>query len=48
MISLLMRGAVVTGGNRGIGKAISLAFLRAGWPVTAVVRTEESAVPLRR
>ena len=48
MISLLMRGAVVTGANRGIGKAISLAFLRAGWPVTAVVRTKESAVPLRR
>ena len=48
MTSLMMRGAVVTGANRGIGKAIALAFLRAGWPVIAVVRTAESVAALRR
>src|SRR5215469_1921989 len=42
------RGAVVTGANRGIGKAIALAFLRAGWPVVAVARTAESLDPLRQ
>lgn len=48
MTPLLMRGAVVTGANRGIGKAISLAFLRAGWPVTAVMRSAENAASLKR
>jgi len=48
MTELLMRGAVVTGANRGIGKAVALAYLRAGWPVTAVLRTAESAAALRR
>ena len=33
MSDFVQRGAVVTGANRGIGKAITLAFLRAGWPV---------------
>ena len=42
------RGAVVTGANRGIGKAIALGFLRAGWPVVAVARTVESLDPLRK
>ena len=42
------RGAVVTGANRGIGKAIALAFLRAGWPVVALARTAESLDGLRR
>src|SRR5262245_18912484 len=42
------RGAVVTGANRGIGKAIALAFLRAGWPVVAVARTAESLDALRQ
>src|SRR5215470_6809847 len=42
------RGAVVTGANRGIGKAIALGFLRAGWPVVALARTSESLDELRR
>src|SRR5262245_62767495 len=42
------RGAVVTGANRGIGKAIALTFLRAGWPVTALARTAESLDDLRQ
>ena len=42
------RGAVVTGANRGIGKAIALAFLRAGWPVVALARSSESLDALRR
>jgi NAD(P)-dependent dehydrogenase (short-subunit alcohol dehydrogenase family) len=42
------RGAVVTGANRGIGRSIVLAFLRAGWPVTAVARTAESLDGLRQ
>lgn len=41
------RGAVVTGANRGIGKAIALGFLRAGWPVVALARTSESLAALR-
>lgn len=47
MSDFLERGAVVTGANRGIGKAIALAFLRAGWPVVAVARTVESLEGLR-
>ena len=39
---------MVTGANRGIGKAISLAFLRAGWPVVAMGRTVDSLDALRR
>src|SRR4249920_3402298 len=42
------RGAVVTGANRGIGKAIALTFLRAGWPVVALARTAASLDPLRQ
>jgi len=48
MSDFLERGAVVTGANRGIGKAIALAFLRAGWPVLALARTAESLDALRR
>jgi NAD(P)-dependent dehydrogenase (short-subunit alcohol dehydrogenase family) len=48
MSDFMQRGAVVTGANRGIGKAIALAFLRAGWPVVAVARTAESLEPLRK
>ena len=48
MSDLVQRGAVVTGANRGIGKAISLAFLRSGWPVVAIARTVESLEALRR
>ena len=48
MSDFLERGAVVTGANRGIGKAIALAFLRAGWPVVALARTAESLDALRR
>jgi NAD(P)-dependent dehydrogenase (short-subunit alcohol dehydrogenase family) len=42
------RSAVVTGANRGIGKAIALAFLRADWPVVALARTAESLDALRQ
>src|ERR1700751_1409399 len=42
------RGAVVTGANRGIGKAIALGFLRSGWPVVAMARTVESLEQLRQ
>jgi len=48
MSDLVQRGAVVTGANRGIGKAIALAFLRSGWPVVAIARTVESLEALRR
>jgi NAD(P)-dependent dehydrogenase (short-subunit alcohol dehydrogenase family) len=48
MSDLMQRGAVVTGANRGIGKAIALAFLRAGWPVVAMARTAESLESLRQ
>jgi len=48
MNDFVQRGAVVTGANRGIGKAIALAFLRAGWPVVAVARTAESLESLRQ
>ena len=48
MSDFMQRGAVVTGANRGIGKAIALAFLRAGWPVVAVARTAESLESLRK
>ncbi|HEY1908948.1 MAG TPA: SDR family oxidoreductase [Myxococcaceae bacterium] len=48
MSDFLERGAVVTGANRGIGKAIALAFLRGGWPVLALARTAESLDALRR
>ncbi|HEY1334528.1 MAG TPA: SDR family oxidoreductase [Myxococcaceae bacterium] len=48
MSDLVQRGAVVTGANRGIGKAIALAYLRAGWPVLAIARTPESLDALRK
>ena len=48
MSDLVQRGAVVTGANRGIGKAIALAFLRSGWPVVAIARTVESLEALRQ
>lgn len=48
MSDLVQRGAVVTGANRGIGKAIALAYLRAGWPVLAIARTVESLDALRK
>jgi len=48
MSDLVQRGAVVTGANRGIGKAIALAFLRSGWPVVAIARTAESLEALRQ
>ena len=48
MSDLVQRGAVVTGANRGIGKAIALAYLRAGWPVLAIARTLESLDALRK
>ena len=47
MSDFMQRGAVVTGANRGIGKAIALAFLRGGWPVVAVARTADSLESLR-
>ncbi len=40
--SFSSRGVVVTGANRGIGQAVALAFLEAGWPVVAVARTAAS------
>ena len=48
MSDFVQRGAVVTGANRGIGKAIALAYLRAGWPVVAVARTTESLESLHQ
>jgi NAD(P)-dependent dehydrogenase (short-subunit alcohol dehydrogenase family) len=42
------RGAVVTGANRGIGNAIALGFLRAGWRVVAMARTVESLEALHQ
>lgn len=48
MSDLVQRGAVVTGANRGIGKAIALAYLRAGWPLLAIARTVESLEALRQ
>jgi NAD(P)-dependent dehydrogenase (short-subunit alcohol dehydrogenase family) len=48
MSDLVQRGAVVTGANRGIGKAIALAFLRSGWSLVAIARTSESLEALRR
>ena len=48
MSDLVQRGAVVTGANRGICKAIALAFLRSGWPVVAIARTVESLEALRQ
>ncbi len=39
---------MVTGANRGIGKAIALGFLQAGWTVVALARTAESLDALRR
>lgn len=48
MSDFQQRGAVVTGANRGIGKAIALGFLRAGWPVVALARTAESLDALRQ
>jgi NAD(P)-dependent dehydrogenase (short-subunit alcohol dehydrogenase family) len=47
MDGLEQRGVVVTGANRGIGKAVALAFLRAGWPVLALARKAESLEALR-
>jgi NAD(P)-dependent dehydrogenase (short-subunit alcohol dehydrogenase family) len=47
MDGLEQRGVVVTGANRGIGKAVALAFLRTGWPVLALARTAESLDALR-
>lgn len=38
-LSFADRGAVVTGANRGIGEAVVLALLGAGWRVLAVART---------
>jgi NAD(P)-dependent dehydrogenase (short-subunit alcohol dehydrogenase family) len=40
-ISLKGKVAIVTGGGRGIGKAISLAFAEAGADIVAVARTQE-------
>jgi NAD(P)-dependent dehydrogenase (short-subunit alcohol dehydrogenase family) len=40
--SFASRGVVVTGSNRGIGRAVALSFLRAGWQVVAVARTAGS------
>jgi NAD(P)-dependent dehydrogenase (short-subunit alcohol dehydrogenase family) len=40
--SFASRGVVVTGSNRGIGKAVALGFLKAGWRVVAVARTAGS------
>lgn len=43
-----MRTAVVTGGNRGIGKAVVEALARQDFRVVALVRDPAQAAPLRR
>lgn len=41
----MSRVAVVTGGARGIGRAVSVALRDAGWTVASIDRDEQSAVP---
>jgi NAD(P)-dependent dehydrogenase (short-subunit alcohol dehydrogenase family) len=36
-------GLFLTGGTRGIGKALAEAFLRSGWSVTLTGRNPENA-----
>ncbi len=44
---MTVKQVAVTGASRGIGRAISEAFLKNGWRVWALARTEASVEPLK-